>query len=115
MDDYSLYDSSLDKVGPDSLLTEGTYYLQTVLEGSSLLTVSRSGMQMSVGDTIVVNHSGVFKYDLTVGEEYEVRIGKAVTIRLLPMLRFLIQTEEYVMYQKQMKYTRLRQKRLLFM
>lgn len=77
LDDYSLYDSSLDKVGPDSLLMEGTYYLQTVLEGSSLLTVSRSGMQMNVGDTIVVNHSGVFKYDLTVGEEYEVRIGKS--------------------------------------
>lgn len=49
LDDYSLYDSSLDKVGPDSLLMEGTYYLQTVLEGSSLLTVSRSGMQMNVG------------------------------------------------------------------
>ena len=75
--DYSLYDSSLDEVELDSLLMTGTYYLQVFLEGSSFLTISRNGLQMNVGDTIVVNHSNVFKYDLIVGEEYEVRIGKS--------------------------------------
>lgn len=74
---YFLYDSVMDKIGNDSVLMTGTYYLQTVLNGSTVLTVSKDGIQMNVGDTIGVNHSNVFRYNLTVGEKYEVRIAKS--------------------------------------
>lgn len=74
---YFLYDSVMDKIGNDSVLMAGTYYLQTVLNGSTVLTVSKDGIQMNVGDTIGVNHSNVFRYNLTVGEKYEVRIAKS--------------------------------------
>ena len=77
VDNYSLYDSSMDKIGNDSALMTGTYYLQTVLNGSTVLTVSKDGIQMNVGDTIGVNHSNVFRCNLTVGEKYEVRIAKS--------------------------------------
>lgn len=74
---YFLYDSVMDKIGNDSVLMTGTYYLQTVLNGSTVLKVSKDGIQMNVGDTIGVNHSNVFRYNLTVGEKYEVRIAKS--------------------------------------
>ena len=74
---YFLYDSVMDKIGNDSVLMTGTYYLQTVLNGSTVLTVSKDGIHMNVGDTIVVNHTNIFRYNLTVGEKYEVRIAKS--------------------------------------
>ena len=77
IDSYFLYDSVMDKIGNDSVLMKGTYYLQTVLNGSTVLTVSKDGIHMNVGDTIGVNHSNVFRYNLTVGEKYEVSIAKS--------------------------------------
>lgn len=77
IDSYFLYDSVMDKIGNDSVLMTGTYYLQTVLNGSTVLTVSKDGIHMNVGDTIGVNHSNVFRYNLTVGEKYEVSIAKS--------------------------------------
>lgn len=77
IDSYFLYDSVMNKIGNDSVLMTGTYYLQTVLNGSTVLTVSKDGIHMNVGDTIGVNHSNVFRYNLTEGEKYEVRIAKS--------------------------------------
>lgn len=76
VDDYVLYDSVLDEVGRDSLLTAGIYFIKTNIDDSRVITVSRVGLLMSVGDTIVVNGARVFKYNLIKGEKYEVRIGK---------------------------------------
>ena len=77
--DYVLYDSVLEEVGEDSLLTVGTYYLKTTLSGESVITISRAGLPMSIGDTLVVNKSGTFKYNVVKGEKYEVRIAKNPT------------------------------------
>lgn len=76
IDNYCIYDSSLDEIEADSLLTKGIYYLQAFLEDGIVLKISRNGILMNVGDTIVVNQTGVFKYDLMTGKKYEVRIGK---------------------------------------
>ena len=75
-DAYVLYDSVLDEVGEDSLLIVGTYYLKTTLNGESVIKISREGLPMNISDTLVVNKSGTFKYDVVKGEKYEVRIGK---------------------------------------
>ena len=63
-----LYDSVLDEVGRDSLLTAGIYFIKTNIDDSRVITVSRVGLLMSVGDTIVVNGERVFKYNLINGE-----------------------------------------------
>lgn len=76
---YVLYDSILEEVGKDSLLTVGKYYLKTTLSGESVITISRVGLTMGVGDTLVVNKSVTFKYNVVKGEKYEVRIAKNST------------------------------------
>lgn len=76
---YVLYDSILEEVGKDSLLTVGKYYLKTTLSGESVITISRVGLTMGVGDTLVVNKPVTFKYNVVKGEKYEVRIAKNST------------------------------------
>ncbi len=74
---YQLYDSFLQEVDKNSVLIAGTYYLKTTLSAGKTynLQIKMTGLLMQIGDSIAVNTSRVFKYNVAPGTQYEIRIG----------------------------------------
>lgn len=77
LDNSQLYNSFMQEVDKSSLLRVGTYYLKTTLNVGEtyILQIKMTGTPMQIGDTVAVNTSRVFKYDVIPGTEYEIRIG----------------------------------------
>ena len=74
---FTLYNQYLQSVGSNSVLPAGKYYLKAnCVSGTTYnLTISKTGLDMQVGDVIGVTTSATYRYELEIGKKYEIRIG----------------------------------------
>ena len=77
MSNPTLYNQYLQAVGSNSVLTAGRYYLKAnFVSGTTYnLTISKTGLDMQIGDVIGVTGSATYRYQLELGKKYEIRIG----------------------------------------
>lgn len=75
--DFYLYNQYMEELDRTTLLENGKYYVKAFLEIGKTYNISLifSGVTLQAGDIVSISESKTYKYQLTAGEEYEIRIG----------------------------------------